>query len=187
MDDMNRTDGQRNLLTDRNVRIVYLPPSDVAAYQYEGSDPEMHVNQVVDAFVLKSKLTQIKPDVRHYGFNAPNPTDETGAHGYEMWVTIPEDFPVPAPLVRKRFDGGLYAAHMIPFGAFEEWGLLDHWMHNNEKYAYRGDGDTRNMFGFLEEHLNYVNRVHLSDSESDGMQLDLLVPLQEKQPVKAGG
>jgi len=38
-----------------------------------------------------------------------------------MWVTIPEEMDVPEPIVKKRFEGGLYAAHMIPFGAFEEW------------------------------------------------------------------
>jgi hypothetical protein len=69
---------------------------------------------------------------------------------------------------------------MIPFGAFEEWGLLDHWIRNNDKYEYRGNGDPRNMFGSLEEHLNYVNRVHLPDPEAEGCQLDLLIPIKEK-------
>jgi hypothetical protein len=80
----------------------------------------------VDAFVRESTLTRIKPDLRHYGFNSPSSVDETGRHGYEMRVTIPGGFPVSKPLVKKHFDGGLYGAHMIPFGAFEEWDLLVH-------------------------------------------------------------
>jgi hypothetical protein len=36
------------------------------------------------------------------------------------------------------------------------------------------------MFGSLEEHLNYVNRVHLPDPEAEGCQLDLLIPIKEK-------
>jgi hypothetical protein len=52
-------------------------------------------------------------------------------------------------------------------------------MHNNGKYEYRGNGDHRNMFGSLEEHLNYVNRIYLPEPEAEG-QLDLLVPIKEK-------
>jgi len=181
MDDLVKADEKLNKLTDRDVRIVYLPPSGVAAYQYEGDDPEMNVYKVVDAFVRKSNLAVKKPDLRHYGFNSPNPVDETGHHGYEVWVTIPDGFTVPKPLVKKHFEGGLYAAHMIPFGAFDEWGLLNQWMGNNVKYEFRSSGDYRNMFGLMEEHLNYVNRVHLDDPEEEGCQLDLLMPIKEKE------
>jgi DNA-binding transcriptional MerR regulator len=73
MDDLIKADEKLKKLTDRNVRIVYLPPSDVAAYQYEGDDPEMHVNQIMDAFVRENNLTAIKPDLRHFGFNSPSP------------------------------------------------------------------------------------------------------------------
>lgn len=180
MENLEQAQENVNKLTDRNVRIVYLPPSDVAAYQYEGDEPEMHVNQVVDSFVRQANLTVIKPDIRHYGFNAPNPVDETNYHGYEMWVTIPDNYDVPAPLVKKRFEGGLYAAHMIPFGAFEEWGWLMEWVQNSKKYEYRGDWNNANQWGCLEEHINYVNRVHLPDSEVDGLQLDLLLPIKER-------
>lgn len=180
MDDLNKASEKLSKLEDKDVRIVYLPPSDVAAYQYEGDEPERHVSEVIDRFVLDHDLTRVKPDLRHYGFNAPNPVDETNDHGYEMWVTIPERMEVPAPLAKKRFEGGLYAAHMIPFGAFEEWRWLDAWVRNNDKYEYRGDWNGGNMFGLLEESLNYVNRVHLPDPESEGFQMDLLIPIREK-------
>jgi hypothetical protein len=68
---------------------------------------------------------------------------------------------------------------MIHFGAFEEWGLLDHWINNNGKYAYRDNGDHSNMFSSLEEHLNYINHVYLYEPEAEG-QLDLLIPIKEK-------
>ena len=90
----------------------------IQSTMYEGDDPEMRVHKAVDAFVRESNLTAIKPDLRQYGFNSPNPVDETGSHGYEVWVTIPDGFSVPEPLIKKHFEGGLYAAHMIPFGAF---------------------------------------------------------------------
>lgn len=183
MEDLNKADEKLNKLIDKDVRIIYLPPATVAAYQYEGDEPENKVGKVIDKFVLDHDLPKIKPDLRHYGFNAPNPSDETNDHGYEMWVTIPEDLEVPEPLVKKRFEGGLYAAHMIPFGAFEEWEWLHKWVGNSEKYEYNGNWDSKNMFGWLEEALNYVNRVRQPDPEGEGFQLDLLIPIKEKTAV----
>lgn len=181
MDDLNKASEKLNRLTDKDVRIVYLPPMVVAAYQYVGIEPEMHCNEVIDRFVRETKLKEVKPDVRHFGFNAPNPVDETGYHGYEMWVTIPDNMEVPEPIVKKQFEGGLYAAHMIPFGAFEEWGWLCEWVHNNSKYE--GNSGTKGhecMWGLLEEHLNYINHINLSNTEPEGLQLDLLHPIKER-------
>ncbi len=179
--DLEQANEKLNKLTDRDVRIVYLPPATVAAYQYEGDEPEHAVATVIDKFVIDIDLPNVKPDMRHYGFNCPNPVDETNAHGYQMWVTIPEDMDVPAPLVKKQFPGGLYAAHMIPMGAFEEWGWLSKWCDNNEKYEYNGTGSGDNMFSCLEEHLNYRNNVALiKNGVYDGVQLDLLIPVKEK-------
>lgn len=167
-------------LTDRDVRIVYLPPATVAAYRYVGDEPEAHVSEVIDGFVRAHDLVRVKPDIRHYGFNAPNPVDETNFHGYEMWVTIPEDMDVPAPLEKKRFEGGLYAAKMIPMGAFEVWRRLAEWAGSSEKYEYRGDWNGENMFGWMEESLNYVTNVKLGNSEPEDLQLDLLLPIRKK-------
>lgn len=180
MEDLKTANEKLSKLTDKDVRIVYLPPATVAAYQFEGDEPEKEVNCVINDFVLKSGLTRIKPDMRNYGFNNPNPTDETGRHGYEIWVTIPDDMDIPAPLVKKQFEGGLYAAHMIPFGAFEEWEWLNEWVSGSDKYDYRGNWDNASMFGWLEEHLNYINHVALDNPEPEGMQLDLLIPVKEK-------
>ena len=183
--DLEKASTKLNKLTDRDVRIVYLPPSDVAAYQYEGDEPEDHVGRVIDNFVQDNGLHKIKPDLRHYGFNAPDPKDETNHHGYEMWVTIPEGFDVPAPLVKKRIEGGLYGAHMIMMGAFEEWHWLFDWVGNSEKYEFRDDTSkgANNMNGLLEEYLNYYSRAASSDpSALDAhSQLDLLIPIKEKK------
>lgn len=185
MEDLSKASEKLNRLTDKEVRIVYLPPATVAAYQYEGEEPEWHVAKVIDDFVLSRNLTKIKPDLRHYGFNAPSPKDETGHHGYEMWVTIPEEMQVPAPIVKKRFAGGVYAAHMIPIGAFEEWGLLTDWLDRSELYEYNGSGSPDNMFGSLEETLNYANRSSVHDAEGEkNLQLDLLIPVREKRNKK---
>lgn len=180
MNELEKANEQLGKLSDRDVRIIYLPPCVVASYQYEGDDPEMHANQVIDAFVRDNDLVHKKPDLRHFGFNCPNPKDESGYHGYEIWVTVPETMEIPAPLVRKEFAGGIYAARMIPFGAFEEWDRLHHWVEENDTYEYKGNWDSNIMFGWMEEHLNYVNHVYLENTEPEGFQLDLLYPLKEK-------
>ena len=165
-----------------DVRIIYLPPSAVAAAHYVGDEPEIHVNEMLDRFVRETGLHRRKPDLRHYGFNHPNPTDATGFHGYESWVTIPEDMEVPAPLVKKLFVGGIYAAHMISFGSFNEWDLLLNSVNSNEKYEFAGDmADQEHMCGLLEEHLNYISHVELANTEPEEFQLDLLVPVRERK------
>ena len=170
-----------NRLSARDVRIVYLPPAWVASYRTEGFNPETDVNAVIDAFVRENDLIRRKPDLRHYGFNAPNPHDASNYHGYEMWVTIPEEMNVPAPLEKKVFSGGLYAAYMIPFGAFEMWDALNRWVSESERYEYRGDWNGDTMFDWLEEHINYVTHVRLGNSEPEDLQLDLLIPIREKE------
>ena len=47
MEDLSKASEKLNRLTDKDVRIVYLPPATVAAYQYEGEAPEWHVAKVI--------------------------------------------------------------------------------------------------------------------------------------------
>lgn len=89
MSTLERAEEQLNKLTD--VRIVYLPPATVASAHHVGDDPEKNATSMMADFVRTSGLLVRKPDLRHFGFNHPNPVDETGYHGYEVWVTIPED------------------------------------------------------------------------------------------------
>jgi len=123
MNDLNQAEKELHKL--RDVRIVYLPPATVAASHFIGDEPENVAGERLFRFARSAGLAGRKPDVRLYGFNHPNPVDETNAHGYEFWITIPEDLDVPEPLVKKQFPGGLYAAHMIRMGDFHEWAWLD--------------------------------------------------------------
>ena len=165
----------------RDVRIVYLPASEVAAAHFIGEDPEDRAGEMLSDFVRGAKLWEKHPGLRVYGFNHPNPIDETGFHGYEFWVTIPDGTQVPAPLVKKYFPGGTYAAHMIRMGDFQEWELLEAWVQNNEEYEYAGNGDPEIMFGALEEHLNFHEHIRETPAgEPETIQLDLLIPVRKK-------
>lgn len=177
LDKLNNAEKRLSRLND--VRILYLPPAVVASAHFIGDDPEFHANTMLDEFVINNDLCKIKPDLRRFGFNHPNPMDETGYHGYESWVTVPDHIKVPAPLKKKYFPGGLYGAHMIYFGNFSDWDALLEWSENNEKYRFAGDiRDQEHMCGLLEEHLNYASHMKESCNELD-LQFDLLIPIKK--------
>lgn len=167
---------------ESSIRIVLLPPCTVAAYQFIGKNPEENVSNVMDNFIRSSKLYEKKPDARLFGFNHPDPEEGNDFYGYEDWVTIPDDMEVPAPLVKKHFEGGLYAAYTINFPDFHEWKFLAEWVEKNEKYQpdYH-DMSLKDMGGCLEEHLNWVYSSHMGWPENgiDG-KIDLLLPVRLK-------
>jgi DNA-binding transcriptional MerR regulator/DNA gyrase inhibitor GyrI len=186
MEEKKKKKKKLNKLTDKDVRIIYLPPATVAAIRHIGGEPgpETISGRMLHQFIKDSNLAKIKPDFRHYGFNstpegaAPDGSD----HGYERWVTIPDDMEVSPPFIKKQFAGGLYAAYMIPLGDFHNWDLFyDGWAKDHEKYEVAW-GAPENMHGFLEEHLNYINLYHLPDDEEfdKKLQLDLLIPIKKR-------
>ena len=179
MDNLNQADqGSREM---KDIRIVHLPESDVAAAHVTGDDPEDRAGKMIAAFARSVRLWEKHPGLRLYGFNHPNPVDETGWHGYEFWITIPDGMEVPAPLEKKHFAGGTYAAHMIQMGNFEEWAPFSESVENSDEYVYAGSGDPENMFGTLEEHLNYHDHImETTDGEPETQQLDLLIPVRRK-------
>lgn len=167
-----------------NVRILQIPPFTVASNHVIGKEPEETVGIPVDKFIRDSRLYEIKPDSRYFGFNHPNPGIlENGEHGYEVWVTIPDDLEVPAPLVKKKFAGGLYAALTIRFPEFQYWEELARWAYNSAEYEpdYSEQG-LEIMGGCLEEHLNWVYSAHMGWPENGiGGQLDLLLPIKKRE------
>ncbi|MEW6755445.1 MAG: GyrI-like domain-containing protein [Candidatus Latescibacterota bacterium] len=162
------------------VRIVYLPPATVAASHYVGPSPEGCASEPLDRFVRESGLARLKPDLRRYGFNHPDPSPERSEYGYETWVTVPDGFEVPTPLVKKRFAGGRYAAHAIAMGQFEQWEWLCRWVRESPRYE-ENCGDPACMHGLLEEVLNYVHHVDPAGPEAEEVQLDLLFPIRLRQ------
>ncbi len=177
MEDLNRAEQEQGKLT--NVRIVHLPAATVAAAHYIGPDPEDHAGRMIADFARKNKLWETGSSVRQYGFNHPNPPPEGGEYGYEFWVTIPDDMDVPAPLEKKHFPGGTYAAHCIQMGNFHEWQWLFGWAYESTEYEINGSGTPEDMYGCLEEHLNYYDHVQ-ETPEGACTQLDLLIPVKKR-------
>ena len=183
---MDQASEKLNKLTDRDVRIVYLPTTTVASAHHIGEGCEGVVYGQISKFINENNLHEKKPDFRAFGFNNPMAGLEgTPSAGYEAWVTIPDDMDVPAPLVKKQFNGGLYAAHMIPMGAFEEWGWLRQWVLSNDKYEHawgeiRVTPYDKEMDWAMEEPLNFYNIVRELENGADTQQLDLLFPIKPK-------
>lgn len=167
---------------DLSVRILHLSPLTVASRQYVGENPEEHVGNMVSQMVQETGLYQQKPDARMFGFNHPNPGIlPGGVYGYEIWVTIPEVFPLPEGFERVEFPGGLYAVMTIRFGDFHLWGALQRWVEASDTYAIDWRGTENTMGGCLEEHLNWVRQAHLHWLEEEKTsQIDLYFPIKRK-------
>jgi len=81
---------------------------------------------------------------------------------------------VPSHLKKIKFEGGLYAAHVLMNWDFEMWRHLGEWVGASSKY----DSSAGEQQCF-EERLNYFNIVQ----NGNELQLDLLFPIQLKRDV----
>lgn len=163
------------------VRIITLPSMTVAAIHVVGQDENgnhaEHTGGVLmEDFIRETNLKSVYPAARRFGFNNPDGIpDDDPAHGYENWVSIPEDMEVPAPFVKKRLEGGLYAAKTIPDGAWDEgWLPLHGWVNSSDTYDFRWE-TVEGVCGWLEEPLNHWNW----DSQQE-KKIDLLMPVKRR-------
>ena len=179
MDDLNKANEALSKLEEKNVRIVYVPPMTVAA-SYASGEFEWGVGpeatSKIEQFVWETGLLKIKPDARGMGFDCSREDLKVNVEGtataYEAWVSIPEDMVVTAPLTKKTFGGGLYAAHVLRDWNFQaDWRLLTEWAKVSEKYEA---DDGRPCF---EEVLNYYHLMQ-NGAKMEDTQLDLLLPIK---------
>ena len=186
MEDLSKANQQLDKYEDKDVRIVYLPPMTVAAAYVSGDDCEGRAGNIILGFVKDNGLLTIKPDARSFGFDCSKEAAVIGepSHTYEMWVSVPDDMEIPAPLVRREFSGGRYAAHVLTNWNFGDWRLLGDWVNASDKYE-NDWGSPRwqseeTVFGQgFEETLNFPGFVK-SDGNMEIMQLDLLFPIRKK-------
>lgn len=169
------------LSKELNVRIVYEPSYTVASYHFIGENAEDITSAAVSEFVKSNGLYEIKPDSRMFGFNNPiYNVLEGDLHGYEIQVTIPDYMEVPAPLVKKRTVGGLYAVLTIRWGEFQFWSYFWNWLMNSPLYEPDQSRITDGI-GCPEEYLNWVYFCH--DKSNDvrfESQIDLMIPIKKQ-------
>ena len=181
MDDLNKANETLSKLEDKDVRIIYLPPMTVAAAHFSGKaeygvGPE--ATGMIEKFVWETGLLKIKPDARGMGFDCSGEdlkiNFERTPTAYKAWVSIPDDMEVKAPLIKKTFGGGLYAAFVLRDWNFkQDWTLLTDWAKTSEKYE-EAHGPC------FEEILNYYN-IMQEGAKMDDTQIDLLLPIKERE------
>lgn len=153
------------------VRIVRLPKLIVASYAVVSDTPEDDCSEKVIGLIRKYDLDQ-KPGFRHFGFGF---NDNKGEYGYEMWVTVSDDFKVPEPFIRKEFPGGLFAALPANLSVIgERWDLLQDWILGSEDF--KADYCPEKMRYCLEECPDYVT-FNAKETPDARRQLDLLSPV----------
>lgn len=187
MEELNKANENLSKLEDKDVRIVYLPPMTMAAAYATGEGCEGKAGDMISQFVKESGLLKIKPDARSFGFDCSKGAAVIGepSHVYKVWVSIPDDIEISAPLVKRTFDGGLYAAHVLRTWDFQDWRLLKEWVNASDKYDNDWDSprwispETIAGQGF-EETLNFYNFIQ-NGSKMEDLQLDLLFPIKEKE------
>ena len=173
-------------LTDKDIRIIYVPPMAIASIHLIGNEPERRTLDYINNFIRENDLPKKRLDFRHFGFNNPdNIPDDDPKHGYERWVSIPENIPVKEPFVKKAFSGGTFAAHMIPWGLWDEgWLPLHNWMETSLYEMEVGDPAFDGTCCWFEEYLNYINLydkdINIRQIDS-GLQLDLLMKIKKKE------
>lgn len=186
MEQLDQASQKLNKLEDKDVRIIYLPPMTVAAAYASGEGCEGKAGDMITQFVADSGLLTIKPDARSFGFDCSREAAVLGepSHVYELWVSVPDDMQIPAPLVKRIFEGGLYAAHVLRAWDFEDWRLLREWVGASDKYdndwgAPRWTSPETVAGQGFEETLNFNNYVR-KGAKMEDLQLDLLFPIKEK-------
>ncbi|WP_202709360.1 MerR family transcriptional regulator [Sporosalibacterium faouarense] len=189
MEELNKANEELMKLEDKDVRILYLPPMTIAAAYASGEGCEGKALDMVNQFTKESGLLKIKPDARSFGFDCSQGSIEIGenSHVYEVWVSVPDNMDIPSPLVRRKFNGGLYAAHVLRTWDFQDWRRLKEWVDASDKY----DNDwgsprwesSETIFGQgFEETLNFYNFVQ--SGQMKDLQLDLLFPIKENKNEK---
>lgn len=188
MEELNKADEELMKMEDKDVRILYLPPMTIAAAYASGEGCEGKALDMVSKFTEESELLKIKPDARSFGFDCSQGTAGIGenSHVYEMWVSVPDNMEISAPLVRREFSGGLYAAHVLRAWDFQDWRRLKEWVDASDKYDNDWDSprweSPETVFGQgFEETLNFYNFIQKHKSEMSYLQLDLLFPIKEKK------
>ncbi len=187
IEELNKANEELMKLEDKDVRIIYLPPMTVAAAFASGEGCLDKASNIVNKFIKESGLLKIKPDARCFDFDCLGGDAELGdnSHGHEAWVSVPDSMEIPAPLVRREFKGGLYAAHVLRSWDFKDWQRLKEWVDSSDKYdndcgSPRWEPAETGYGQGFEEMLNVYNFFQKHNTEMSYLQLDLLLPIKEK-------
>jgi len=164
-----------------DIRVLReLPPMRVVSLTGYGIEPEAAAWQSVSSWLgsLQPALSKTAGFIpRYFGFNNPSPVPGRAEYGYEVWVTVGDDFDpadVPSTARLKTVPGGLYAVTGVKgsTGAIPAaWRRFSAWL-KDSKYMY---GEHQ----WLEEHLS------LDEGYNPCGGFDLYMPIRPVMPGAA--
>jgi len=96
-------------MTEREVRIVDLPPMRVASALGFGTDPEDQAFSILIPFAKRIGLEAGNPGYRTFGFDNPSPSPGSPSYGYEVWLPVGPDVEAEDPITIKEIPGSRYA------------------------------------------------------------------------------
>ncbi|QOR36803.1 MerR family transcriptional regulator [Clostridium sp. 'deep sea'] len=159
-----------NVYSSNDVRIVSISKMMVASYRVISKTPEQDCHQQLNKLIVKNNLhQQLGFRIYGYGFN-----NSEGKYGYEMWVTIAQDFEVKDPYIKKEVATGLYAAipAYLPIVG-ERWDQLNSWVEESD--IYKLDWRPKDNRHYLEQCIDCFS--FNAEKNDANRQLDLLLPI----------
>lgn len=154
-------------MADLDVRMLILEPFVAVSFHGYGASPEIEAWKKTNLWLAESLLLEDGKPHRFFGFNNPSPSSKTQLYGYDVWVTVDDDFQPPGGVTMAACPGGLYAVTYCVGveNISSTWQDLIGW---REKTRYRYDRDRQ----WLEEQLNL-------NAPSDELMFDLYMPVKE--------
>ena len=149
-----------------DIRFETLPAYHVACFSGFGAEPEMEAWGKLVVWANEKKIFPLKPGVRIFGFNNPDPAPGSPNYGYDFWITIDPSMDEPG-LKTLDFPGGEYAVvHCDGVEVIvQTWQALNQWIEQSE-YVY-------GKYQWLEE-------VFLKNNNPDDFDhFDLFMPIQK--------
>ena len=179
----------------KNVRVVFIPPMNVISVYYTGDNSDERAWYTAVEFVKQHDLLEMKPDLRVFRISHANATGNL--FGSEIWISVPDNFNVSdtftslhaaGSIVKKKFLGGQYAAHVIGENGFEIALGLQDWINENDKFQFDYDGNLKrcdppvrelDSFGGMNLDLEEVLNFYNFQNPGFDNQIDSLVPIKD--------
>lgn len=155
-------------------------PFYAAAFRAVSKTPENDAFMGLKAWFDKNNIGNIMPDYRVYGYDIPNSAKDDDTYGYEVVVTIPDDFEVRGEgVVKKHFEGGLYAVTETTVGEIvKAWQRFVSWL-DISRYEM-------GAHQCLEEHEVESGFLNRNFKEPENIRINLYMPVLKRSQTEYG-
>lgn len=153
-------------------------PFCAAVFRAESKSPEQDSFLGLKAWFDKNNISEIMPNYRVYGYDIPATAKADGTYGYEVAVTVPDDFEVNGEgVVKKHFEGGLYAVTETTVGNIvPAWRRFMSWL-----YLSRYEMGSHQC---LEEHDVDSGFINRDENHPENIKINLYMPVTKKNQTK---